>query len=264
MSFPPKSAPLRKAVLHVLLTQELEGIVCRFDQLISPLKLLSGPSGDDNFAEVDYKLIKHAFTQNGISEYKARYRDMDVADDSGENFLMCRIGKRLGRSEKIYECGRFIGDDFSFVPNATTTPHPLDLPSFKKKLQKLVPQNVQDDLTTYLIEERAEEKNRLQKKKMKAEKAAKQRLQKEGRAAKLKASKSATKIASRAANKTPPFADSTNLESRSTQRRHSIVVSPMVAHPPNKRRKDSKNEPSPEEMQLLSDSHSLRQRIIAR
>ena len=97
---------------------------------------------------------------------------------------------------------------------------------------------------------------------MKAEKAAKQRLQKEGRAAKLKASKSATKIASRAANKTPPFADSTNLESRSTQRRHSIVVSPMVAHPPNKRRKDSKNEPSPEEMQLLSDSHSLRQRII--
>ena len=101
MSFPPKSAPLRKAVLHVLLTQELEGIVCRFDQLISPLKLLSGPSGDDNFAEVDYKLIKHAFTQNGISEYKARYRDMDVADDSGENFLMCRIGKRLGRSEKI-------------------------------------------------------------------------------------------------------------------------------------------------------------------
>ena len=36
----------------------------------------------------------------------------------------------------------------------------------------------------------------------------------------------------------------------------------MASHPRNKRRKDSKNEPSPEEMQLLSDSHSLRQRII--
>ena len=79
MSFSLKSAPLRKAVLHILLAQELEGVICRFDQLISPRKLLSGRSGDGNFAEVDSKLIKHAFTQKGISEYKARY-------DSGEIF----------------------------------------------------------------------------------------------------------------------------------------------------------------------------------
>ena len=91
---------------------------------------------------------------------------------------MCRIGKRSGRSEKIYECGRFIGKDFSSVQNnaATTLRHSLDLPSFKKKLQELVPQLVQDALATYLIDERIEEKKNQRKHAKQAERTAKQRL----------------------------------------------------------------------------------------
>ena len=88
MSFPPKDAPIWKAILHVLLAPELLGVVCGFDQLITQIKPPSGRSGDDNFVEVDCKLIKHAFTQKGISEYKARYIDMDIEDDGWENFLM--------------------------------------------------------------------------------------------------------------------------------------------------------------------------------
>ena len=85
-----------------------------------------------------------------------------------------------------------------------------------------------------MIDERAEEKKNQMENAEHAEKAAKQILLEEERAASLKASKSANKRETKESKKMAPLAESTNLVSRMTQRRHSNVVNPKATYPPNK------------------------------
>mmetsp|Transcript_38902 Transcript_38902/g.68394 ORF Transcript_38902/g.68394 Transcript_38902/m.68394 type:complete len:84 (+) Transcript_38902:149-400(+) len=57
----PKSVALRKAIAHVLLSPELSGVLCSFDQLIVPLLGLGGGGVSDDFVKIDHNLLVSAF-----------------------------------------------------------------------------------------------------------------------------------------------------------------------------------------------------------
>ena len=65
MQWNSASAPLRNAICHILLADELEGKLCSFTRLITPLNVLGGGVGSVEYAVVDHRIILDAFRQRG-------------------------------------------------------------------------------------------------------------------------------------------------------------------------------------------------------
>ena len=59
--WPDAHHPLRVAIFHLLLNQEIAGHRCTDHQLVTPLNLLGGADGREDIIVVSNKLIREAF-----------------------------------------------------------------------------------------------------------------------------------------------------------------------------------------------------------
>ena len=86
-------APVRHAIAHLLLAPGLEGVICSYDDLISPLNVLNGDVGHcvDKYALINEPLLRKAFAQKGdsSSNFTLQYSLMNitVVDVNEEQFL---------------------------------------------------------------------------------------------------------------------------------------------------------------------------------
>lgn len=284
----PKAAPIRRAVIHALRVSELSGVVCSFDRLIGPVTLMGGGGRIDNFSEVDVDLIIRAFRIKGSDEFTISYKDMGV-EDGGANYLTCRVGKKntSKNGKRFYECARFAKENNpppNLMGHDDAYSHPLKMPSLNKKIKRVVPQNVQDELSVYLIEYKEEKKNKQAKAVAQAANAAKKKADNAElvakRAARLKKSKATTKsthseiasagMAEGQQKRGNPSSSSNFISPLRTLKSNPSPQSniPMHRHTStvndqnNKRRKDSRTQSSPEEMKLMTDSIKLRKKIL--
>ena len=90
--------PVREAVGYILLADELDGLLCRFDQLEKPLDVLCGGAGSEEFSKVTRNLLMGAFRRAGTHEYPCGFDEMGVEGGKG-HYLLCRVGKRHGKME---------------------------------------------------------------------------------------------------------------------------------------------------------------------
>lgn len=71
---PPPNCPL-----HILPAHQLEGKLCSFNHLITPLNLLGGGVGCNGYARVNHYLNQEAFGQRwGDQEYILRYSNFNI------------------------------------------------------------------------------------------------------------------------------------------------------------------------------------------
>ena len=61
MPLSPKFSVIRKAVAQILLAPDLDVVLCTFEYIITPLNMLDNAVDNDEFAQVDHKLMMSAF-----------------------------------------------------------------------------------------------------------------------------------------------------------------------------------------------------------
>ena len=165
ISCPSKSVTLQNVVAHVLLAPELLGVLCSFDWLITPLLGLGGGGVSDNFVKTNHDLLVSAF-RYGEHKYILPYLDLiHEGGSDAHSSLFVRVAQRKGKSGKVYKFGRFSSaSDSKTIPSAGSRDsmllHPLDQSSVKRLLDRMIPQNVKDDLRIFLWKERNEQKKR--------------------------------------------------------------------------------------------------------
>ena len=184
MPLSPMFAVTQRAVAQILLAPDLAGVLCTFEHIITPLNMLGDAVGNDEFAQVDHKLMMSAF-QSGDREYIIPYKDLGISDEASHvlHYLLVRIGKRVSRSRTVYEFGRFTidaksSDTFTIhsdiIPTGchvnTTLSHPLGKRSFTKNLGDRIHKDTSDELGKFLKLRSIDQKNRLvrDKRKMRA------------------------------------------------------------------------------------------------
>ena len=100
MASPLVYSMLRKAVAHVLLAKELDGILCSFEHLIVPLNTLYGGGTNDDRARVNQNVLLPAY-KCGDNKLILPYKDIGTNDDdddekgSQEHFLYDITGKMV-------------------------------------------------------------------------------------------------------------------------------------------------------------------------
>ena len=89
---------IQTAVAQILLAPDLDGVLCTFDYIITPLNMLCDAAGNDKFAQVDHKLVMSAF-QSDNTEYIIPYKDLGISVEASHvlHYLLVRIGKRVGK-----------------------------------------------------------------------------------------------------------------------------------------------------------------------
>ena len=142
---------LRHAVAHLLLTEDLHGILCSFDHLVVPLDTLRTSVSNDNVASINHELLVSAF-KSDENEYILPHPHLGISDDGGkEHYLLVRCAMRFGKSKMVYKFGRFTNDgssagNVSTVDNVVvsfncsyddTKKHPMDQHSTKKYQMEL-------------------------------------------------------------------------------------------------------------------------------
>eukprot|EP00581_Thalassiosira_minuscula_P030264 CAMPEP_0183767956 /NCGR_PEP_ID=MMETSP0739-20130205/12486_1 /TAXON_ID=385413 /ORGANISM="Thalassiosira miniscula, Strain CCMP1093" /LENGTH=286 /DNA_ID=CAMNT_0026006901 /DNA_START=171 /DNA_END=1028 /DNA_ORIENTATION=+ len=90
MAWPDDYAPLRIAVVHLLLNDKL----CNVEQLVTPLNILGGADGREEVLIVTEKLIRSAFSKAG-TDHIALLEDMKI-EGSAEKIIRCRMGLQTG------------------------------------------------------------------------------------------------------------------------------------------------------------------------
>ncbi len=154
---------MRHAVAHLLLAPGLDGVVCSYDDLISPLNALNGDVGHcvDKYAPINEPLLRKAFAGKGdsSSNFTLQYSLMNITAVDANEEQFPNVNKirhevcRLGKKAVVHDvCGAIVRPaDGAFVTQPTN--HPLRTPSFKRLLSSLVPQGVEDALRAFLKEE---------------------------------------------------------------------------------------------------------------
>ena len=266
--FIKNSEALRRAVAHILLDPELDGVLCSFDNLISPLNCLGG-SGSDDVAIVDTGLIQRSFKEyTPEKDYFKTYSELGIdIPDAGNHILLIRNARRIGKGNKYYQFCHVREGDKSNTPSADTVkwPHPLNHGTVKRRLDKSVPQGIKDALKLFLIQVKQEEKS----------KAAYNAKISQARAQKA-AKKSAIQIskrliyenkmkAAKKSNKQQHQSRKNVVEEETTvsnQRKRSSQAGIIPTITPNKRLDERKQTWTPEEQELASQATLLRMKII--
>ena len=144
-------APLRYLVAHLLLADNLHGILYSFDRLVVPLNTLRASVSSDNVASINHDMLVSAFKSDD-NEYILPYSHLGISDDGGkEHYLLVRCAMRFGKSKMVYKFGRFTNDgssagNVSTVDNVVVSfngsyddmkKHPMDQHSTKKYRMEL-------------------------------------------------------------------------------------------------------------------------------
>eukprot|EP00584_Thalassiosira_punctigera_P026737 CAMPEP_0172577566 /NCGR_PEP_ID=MMETSP1067-20121228/138297_1 /TAXON_ID=265564 ORGANISM="Thalassiosira punctigera, Strain Tpunct2005C2" /NCGR_SAMPLE_ID=MMETSP1067 /ASSEMBLY_ACC=CAM_ASM_000444 /LENGTH=296 /DNA_ID=CAMNT_0013370255 /DNA_START=14 /DNA_END=904 /DNA_ORIENTATION=- len=176
-------APLRSAVAHLMLNDDLSIYRCTAEQLLQPLKSLVADNGEgkgssqDGDGEVeivkqgdisdvlDVKLIRKAF--GGRGEFSVPYTDMGISGVGG-GVLYVRVGKEVESAvvsdgddddETAKSAVFTLMTDFRYFPSesevklSVTAPllHPLDnWTNHRNKLINSVPEEVKEELKDFL------------------------------------------------------------------------------------------------------------------
>ena len=95
VNWPSTHSPLRDAIFHVFLIDELFGVRCSSDQLVTALNSLGGADGREDVLLVDERLIRDAF--RGGDEFMVPYSNpvIDISDD-GSGWFSARVAMRGG------------------------------------------------------------------------------------------------------------------------------------------------------------------------
>ena len=192
----PAYAPLRHAVAHLLLADDLCGILCSFDRLVVPLDTLRNSISNNNVASINHDLLVLAF-KSDENEYIIPYSHLGISSEGGgEHYLLVRCAMRFGKSETAYECGRFTKEDGSIAAGAFTMhnmdvpscrahddmpKHPMDQPSMKRILSEIVPKGTKDKLSALLVSRKDTAKSNKRSSNKKSNKRADEKAKKERR-----------------------------------------------------------------------------------
>ena len=157
-------APVRQAVAHLLLAPGLEGILCSYDDLKSPLNTMHGVGHNNNkYALIDEPVLIKSFTWKGETSitYTLNYSEMHIVSSGAEEEQYLYLSKdcsqvcHLSEKDIVHEASG-IGSlvrPANGVFDIVVMTHPLKTPSFKRLLPNLVPQDVKDALLLAFLKE---------------------------------------------------------------------------------------------------------------
>ena len=96
IGWPLKYQPMRVALAHLLMDENLQNVRCSADQLITPLNSIAGAGTNDAVMMVTEQLIKNAFSISGDDLFFS-YESLGINGANDMCWIQCRF-KRSGSS----------------------------------------------------------------------------------------------------------------------------------------------------------------------
>lgn len=186
IAWPPKYAPLRLAILHIISHPNLHGRRVDVEVLKTALNTLSEDDLGEKILEIDEKLIKQAISRMD-KEFIITFDNLGIEGFEGDQVFYARNGKRYGKKKKgsdnktITDFGVYDGvlEAFMDVDNIDGTVESDVVTIITRQPIKAVPVDVKKRLQNYLKELKTDKDNRAKRGDNKS-KSAKEKKKKKG------------------------------------------------------------------------------------
>ena len=189
IEWPMDLDPIRQAIFHLLCHDDIAGIRCSSEQLVTPLNSLGGFDGSDQLLPVDTGLIHRAFKGSSDQPFYVPYCNLGIAE---EGVLYACVGVRSGSSQATrktyYDFGFYDEEGIDGPPPERALDerigHPLNnWVRYRRTVD--IPGEVKEALRCYLTKKKAAMEKRRKREKDKSKKEAAKRERERGQPAEI-------------------------------------------------------------------------------